>query len=1126
MFSSNKSGWYLPFSILTLTFLLYIALGLWFTEWISSGRYIRSPNALERYLSPETIDALYEDKRLQDAFLKLSVVVAEASSQYGETHDSERWKNFGSDLLEEVARLKSEKTLRRKRGLLEDFGNLITGGGSNGATNGGGPGNITAGLGNLFSQGLAGIGNSLTEGLATPALFLGIGLGMGVENGLNLTTPEESKIGAVKIAQSMGQESTGINMVAQNLGTGLSGQLSSAFAPTNNSDSSGNGLLGGLGSLPIGLAAFSLAQGIGQGTSRGLKLTQTTMNPVNSSDIMAIAQNFGMGVSEPIASNIDIQSLMSRSGAGLSSLPIGLMAFSLAQGIGQGTSSGLKLTQEKFEPVNNSDVTTIAQNLGLGISTPIASSIDVQSLLSQAGSGGGISLNQLPQIAASAGVGLGEGASRGLGFAKPGPAGSLSRKRQAPQDPNSLDIPGAVGNFTLGLSESFLKSADLNKALSSSGLASGGGGIGGFNFSDISFVSLASGAGKGIGEGIAIGLDSNAPRNLSTKSFVVNDSGIDPDQEQIAEQFTKGLLASFLQNGGVKSVGNAVTSNAGGLTSSIDLPKTAEGVGRGLVEGSIHALSQAGGFQKVIAGDFPKELAFTLPPLPVSTFNDSLNGSAVAFTRGLAGEGVLLVSQLVKTTKDKSTLLRRDSTQSIEHGGLLVSRQAAGNQTALIPSPAIDSKTLEGFAQTGIDTLTCGGVGGLAAVGLGLFSNPAVKNSITSNTGNSTPLDPSTLAALPKDPIKIKSGDTTFIINITNPTAITINEMPVVPFAVVTAFHITLTTIAFIYALPIYVALGAIQRISVMLGHPFNETRVKWWRNLLLLGIFTPTAFVGIIMGIVGMGKARHFATPHGVFGLLTLLILIPTITASFIRLRTQAPPPPPSAFVGIKQLPALLKAPNKIHIISAMLVQLSLALSMMAWVQGFSILRTVSLCVVDALLIGPIVVPLVSVLTFVPFASAIMVILRQYFETQIAKLGNSTTITYNEKSAAYDTHPSVRSPSPSSLTDDFRSRPQTKDLTGRPDSQISWPVRVRKWGEEDSIVPASKGSANSSRRSSGIAPKTEGPDANEIGQTRDFSAMRNGAESGVFGLGEFNPNYIRDERDELDELRDRLNRV
>ena len=72
-------------------------------------------------------------------------------------------------------------------------------------------------------------------------------------------------------------------------------------------------------------------------------------------------------------------------------------------------------------------------------------------------------------------------------------------------------------------------------------------------------------------------------------------------------------------------------------------------------------------------------------------------------------------------------------------------------------------------------------------------------------------------------------------------------------------------TFAFFFALPAYAALGAIWRISVLINHPLDEAHNKKWRKCILLLAFLPSMVIGIVFGIVGMGKAVHFTTAHGV---------------------------------------------------------------------------------------------------------------------------------------------------------------------------------------------------------------------------------------------------------------------
>lgn len=105
------------------------------------------------------------------------------------------------------------------------------------------------------------------------------------------------------------------------------------------------------------------------------------------------------------------------------------------------------------------------------------------------------------------------------------------------------------------------------------------------------------------------------------------------------------------------------------------------------------------------------------------------------------------------------------------------------------------------------------------------------------------------------------------------------------------------------------------------------------------------------------------------------------------MRLRSTSPTPPSSAFKpGIKGVLSLLKGPSKIHLVSAIFVQISLALGMLAWIQGFSVLRSISLCAVDAVLKAPAVVGLMNIVSFTQVGATALIVVRQYLESLIAK--------------------------------------------------------------------------------------------------------------------------------------------
>lgn len=101
--------------------------------------------------------------------------------------------------------------------------------------------------------------------------------------------------------------------------------------------------------------------------------------------------------------------------------------------------------------------------------------------------------------------------------------------------------------------------------------------------------------------------------------------------------------------------------------------------------------------------------------------------------------------------------------------------------------PAFDEKSLHDIAQTSLETVTCSGFGGLAALALGVTQSPALKNS--DMMGFSTvPLDNSTLAALPKGPVTIMNDGNKLTVNLAD-RAVTINGLDLRPFAIITALH-------------------------------------------------------------------------------------------------------------------------------------------------------------------------------------------------------------------------------------------------------------------------------------------------------------------------------------------------
>lgn len=387
------------------------------------------------------------------------------------------------------------------------------------------------------------------------------------------------------------------------------------------------------------------------GASTGLNITDIRTAEAQASKVASsfnasatgfnlAAQNLGSGLGGQIAPSLG--------GSGLASLPIGHAAFALASGIGNSTAKALKLTEQNFQPSNGSGVVAIAGNLGLGISTPIVSNIDFQAVMKSAGGGELASTltKQLPQIAAAAGNGLGEGAKIGLKLGQPSQAASVSRKRQTATDPlQGVDIPGTVNQFAKGFSQSLLTGLDVTSISNSLNLTANLGSM----VDPAMFPALAAGAGSGIGMGLAIGLKF---KDANAMGLIAQDGNTSSDNTRtamVAESFTQNLVSNFLLNSTIlHDIGSTFSNNTPQLIKNANVAKAAEGFARGTVEGVAAALSSIGGLQNLLDGNFTNDALMNVPVLDTTQFNDSVNGSAVGFARGFMGEGTILFGDVLK----------------------------------------------------------------------------------------------------------------------------------------------------------------------------------------------------------------------------------------------------------------------------------------------------------------------------------------------------------------------------------------------------------------------------------------------------------------------------------------------
>jgi hypothetical protein len=87
----------------------------------------------------------------------------------------------------------------------------------------------------------------------------------------------------------------------------------------------------------------------------------------------------------------------------------------------------------------------------------------------------------------------------------------------------------------------------------------------------------------------------------------------------------------------------------------------------------VNAISMAGGIENVLSGNFSIEMAMNMLAMASTNFNDSVNGSAVAFGRGLAGEGTLLIASMITNLTNKAPKRRSLEPNSAGVGKLAIS---------------------------------------------------------------------------------------------------------------------------------------------------------------------------------------------------------------------------------------------------------------------------------------------------------------------------------------------------------------------------------------------------------------------------------------------------------------------
>jgi hypothetical protein len=635
---------------------------------------------------------------------------------------------------------------------------------------------------------------------------------MGAASGLNLSDMTTIKREATRIASAYNSSATGINLIAQNLGSGVAGQLASSFSK-GMAASGGGGLAAALpGNIQIAPIAFALASGIGNATSRGLNLTQTNFQPLTGSAPEAIAGNLGLGITTPIVSNIDIKALMSAAGAnmiGASGIGASIkkmipqIAAAAGRGLGEGVKNGLGFGPSSTpEPALPSAPVPVPSSSPQVAPAPASnpSAAPAPASNPKAAPAPASNPNAVPATAANPKAAPATAsnpntvpATAANPKAAPVPASNANpavQRRQQPDDPlQGIDLPQTVGGFVQGLSQSVLTGVNITNL----GGMFNTGNLGGMFDIKAMLPGIAAGVGTGIGLGASVGLNF---KSADAAPLVAKDVSMSGDNAQVAmaaQLFTQNLVSNFLVNSTViKDVGGQVMGNQPAFLKDISFAQAAEGFARGAVEGAMTAFSSVGGLQNLISGNFSDDSITKVPVLSPTKFDDSLNGSVVSFARGLAGEGAILAADVFKRMKQDAsgTASQPRHRRSANVGDVaLAIRQAPEDTMSPFPDLAVNEASIMAGAQLAVDKLTCKGIGGAASVGLGIFSSGGGA-SLTMLAKSQVPLDPKVTQSLPDGPIEIKSGGNTFRI-VLRDADIRINGLAIIPFGIFTALHST-----------------------------------------------------------------------------------------------------------------------------------------------------------------------------------------------------------------------------------------------------------------------------------------------------------------------------------------------
>lgn len=288
---------------------------------------------LSRLVSPNTARAVATDEVFQRNLLDAVEMTAELTRRLALHFDIVQELQEASESIERYRRSLSDFTTPKRQSLGDLLG--MSGSPSTNTSSTTSDDGILSGLTSSIGSAFSGIGNSLLQDASGAGLFLGTGLGAGAAQGLNLSSATKTMQVAAEVAADNGMNATGLNPLIQNAAMGATASLLGSLNITSLVGAAGGG-------IDLQAVAFSLATGLGNGTSAGFKLSSQSeaIQAPAGNTTQDIAGTFGFGLTKSLTSNINMSSLISGSSGLTSGLTNNLNIGKIAQGAAMGLLQG------------------------------------------------------------------------------------------------------------------------------------------------------------------------------------------------------------------------------------------------------------------------------------------------------------------------------------------------------------------------------------------------------------------------------------------------------------------------------------------------------------------------------------------------------------------------------------------------------------------------------------------------------------------------------------------------------------------------------------------------------------------------------------------------------------------